>query len=262
MGILNVTPILSPTAAAMRAWRPRSGAQLAWRRRVRPSSTWAASRPGPARSPSMRPRRSRASCPSSRRIAAALGYRRSPSTPASPRSWRRRSRPGPASSMMCTRCERRARALGRRKRRWASASCTCRANPAPCSTIPVIMMWWPRCRLSCSHERDAVHPQRRRPRRDHPRSGPGFGKSLEHNLTLLKSLSHFAALNSPLLVGVSRKSFIGRVLGRPVEDRLYGGLGLAALSVSLGARIIRTHDVGATRDAIGMVSAVLQGIEH
>jgi dihydropteroate synthase len=47
-----------------------------------------------------------------------------------------------------------------------------------------------------------------------------------------------------------------------VEDRLYGGLGLAALAVSLGARIIRTHDVGATRDAIGMVSAVLQGIEH
>jgi dihydropteroate synthase len=92
--------------------------------------------------------------------------------------------------------------------------------------------------------------------------GLGFGKSLAHNLTLLKSLSDIAALNSPLLVGVSRKSFIGRVLGRPVEDRLYGGLGLAALAVSLGARIIRTHDVGATRDAIGMVSAVLQGTEH
>jgi dihydropteroate synthase len=92
--------------------------------------------------------------------------------------------------------------------------------------------------------------------------GLGFGKSLAHNLTLLRSLSHFAALDSPLLVGVSRKSFIGRVLGRPVEDRLYGGLGLAALAVSLGARIIRTHDVGATRDAIGMVSAVLQGTEH
>jgi dihydropteroate synthase len=92
--------------------------------------------------------------------------------------------------------------------------------------------------------------------------GLGFGKSLAHNLTLLKSLSHFAALGSPLLVGVSRKSFIGRVLGRPVDDRLYGGLGLAALAVTLGARIIRTHDVGATRDAIGMVSAVLQGTEH
>jgi dihydropteroate synthase len=92
--------------------------------------------------------------------------------------------------------------------------------------------------------------------------GLGFGKSLVHNLTLLKSLSRLAALDSPLLIGVSRKSFIGRVLGRPADDRLYGGLGLAALAVAEGARIIRTHDVGATRDAIGMVSAVLQGIEH
>jgi dihydropteroate synthase len=90
--------------------------------------------------------------------------------------------------------------------------------------------------------------------------GLGFGKGLEHNMTLLKSLAHFAALGAPLLVGVSRKSLIGRILGRPVEERLYGGLGLAALAVSEGARIIRTHDVAATRDAIGMVSAVLQGI--
>jgi dihydropteroate synthase len=91
--------------------------------------------------------------------------------------------------------------------------------------------------------------------------GLGFGKSLAHNLTLLRSLAHFAALGSPLLVGVSRKSFIGRVLGRPVGERLYGGLGLAALAAAQGARIIRTHDVGATRDAVGMVSAVLQGTE-
>ena len=73
----------------------------------------------------------------------------------------------------------------------------------------------------------------------------GFGKGLEHNLTLLQELPQFAALGSPLLVGVSRKSFIGRILGRPVDERLYGGLGLAALAVSEGARIIRTHDVGA-----------------
>jgi dihydropteroate synthase len=91
--------------------------------------------------------------------------------------------------------------------------------------------------------------------------GLGFGKGLLHNLTLLKALPHFAALGSPLLVGVSRKSFIGRVLGRPVEERLYGGLGLAALAVIEGARVIRTHDVAATRDALGMVSAVLQGID-
>jgi dihydropteroate synthase len=92
--------------------------------------------------------------------------------------------------------------------------------------------------------------------------GVGFGKGLAHNLTLLRNLSRLAALGAPLLVGVSRKSFLGKILDRPVDERLYAGLGLAALAVSQGARIIRTHDVAATRDAIGMVSAVLQGIDH
>jgi dihydropteroate synthase len=92
--------------------------------------------------------------------------------------------------------------------------------------------------------------------------GLGFGKGLAHNLTLLKSLPRLAALGSPLLVGMSRKSFIGRVLDRPVEQRLHGGLGLAALAVAGGARIIRTHDVGATLDAIRMVTAVLQGTDR
>jgi dihydropteroate synthase len=91
--------------------------------------------------------------------------------------------------------------------------------------------------------------------------GLGFGKGLVHNMTLLRELARFGALNAPLLVGVSRKSFIGRILGRSVDERLYGGLGLAAWAVGQGARIIRTHDVAATRDAIGMVSAVLQGID-
>ena len=92
--------------------------------------------------------------------------------------------------------------------------------------------------------------------------GLGFGKSLAHNLTLLKELARLAALGAPLLVGISRKSFIGKILAKSVDERLYGGLGLAALAVANGARIIRTHDVAATRDAIGMVSAVLQGIEN
>jgi dihydropteroate synthase len=91
--------------------------------------------------------------------------------------------------------------------------------------------------------------------------GIGFGKGLSHNLTLLRELPRFTALGGPLLVGVSRKSLIGRILGTNVEDRVYGGLGLASLAVSQGARIIRTHDVAATQDAIRMVSAVLQGIE-
>ncbi len=89
--------------------------------------------------------------------------------------------------------------------------------------------------------------------------GFGFGKRHEHNLALLKHLAHIAALGSPLLVGVSRKSLIGRVLGRPASERLYGGLGLAAWAVSVGARVVRTHDVAPTRDAIHMVSAVLKG---
>jgi dihydropteroate synthase len=91
--------------------------------------------------------------------------------------------------------------------------------------------------------------------------GIGFGKSLEHNLTLLRELPRFAQLAAPLLIGVSRKSVIGKILGKAVGDRLHGGLGLAALAVSRGARIIRTHDVGPTYDAIVSVSAVLQGME-
>jgi dihydropteroate synthase len=90
--------------------------------------------------------------------------------------------------------------------------------------------------------------------------GIGFGKKLEHSLALLRNLPRIAALGVPVLVGVSRKSIIGRILGeRDLHDRLHGGLGLAALAVSLGARIIRTHDVRATVDAVRAVDAVLQG---
>ena len=90
--------------------------------------------------------------------------------------------------------------------------------------------------------------------------GIGFGKSLEHSLALLKALPRFASWDAPLVIGVSRKSVIGKILGKDVHDRLYGGLGLAALAVSTGARIIRTHDVAATNDAIRAVSAVLNGL--
>jgi dihydropteroate synthase len=89
--------------------------------------------------------------------------------------------------------------------------------------------------------------------------GIGFGKSESHNLALLARLPELVELGSPLLLGVSRKSFIGRILGAGVERRLYGGIGLAALAVSRGVKIIRTHDVAPTRDAMQVVSAVLQG---
>ena len=65
-----------------------------------------------------------------------------------------------------------------------------------------------------------------------------------------------------MLVGVSRKSFVGKMLGREVNERLHGGLGLAAYAVMQGARIIRAHDVAPTVDAIGTVAAVIQGSEY
>ncbi|MCL5042995.1 MAG: dihydropteroate synthase [Gammaproteobacteria bacterium] len=86
--------------------------------------------------------------------------------------------------------------------------------------------------------------------------GFGFGKTLEHNLQLFARMPEVAPLQRPLLVGVSRKSMIGNLLQRPVEQRLAGGLALASLAVGLGARIIRTHDVAATLDAVRMTEAV------
>ena len=92
--------------------------------------------------------------------------------------------------------------------------------------------------------------------------GIGFGKRQADNLALLRELPSLGKLGAPLLVGVSRKSVIGSVLGKGPEHRLHGGIGLAALAVSLGAKVVRTHDVAPTLDAIRMVSAVLQGMEN
>ena len=85
--------------------------------------------------------------------------------------------------------------------------------------------------------------------------GIGFGKAMEHNLSLLKQVSEFMTFGRPLLVGVSRKSFIGRCLGGeksplPPEERLEGSLAAALWAVGQGARGLRVHDVGATRRAV------------
>jgi dihydropteroate synthase len=82
--------------------------------------------------------------------------------------------------------------------------------------------------------------------------GFGFGKTVEHNLRLLKHMESLQALELPVLVGMSRKSMIGKVLGRPVEERLAGGLALTAMAVDRGANILRVHDVGETVDAVNM----------
>jgi dihydropteroate synthase len=86
--------------------------------------------------------------------------------------------------------------------------------------------------------------------------GFGFGKTTRHNLLLLQQLDQLVAEGYPVLVGLSRKSLIGKVLGLPVDARLYPGLALAVLAVWQGAAIVRTHDVRATREAMDMCHAV------
>lgn len=86
--------------------------------------------------------------------------------------------------------------------------------------------------------------------------GFGFGKTLAHNLALMRNIAQFAHPMHALLVGVSRKSMLGAISGRAVEDRLAAGLAAALIAVEGGARIVRTHDVAATRDAIMVWQAV------
>jgi dihydropteroate synthase len=86
--------------------------------------------------------------------------------------------------------------------------------------------------------------------------GFGFAKTLEQNLSLFKHLDSLQRMERPLLIGVSRKSMIGQVLGREVGDRLYGSLALAALAAAAGVGILRVHDVAETLDVVRMVGAV------
>jgi dihydropteroate synthase len=86
--------------------------------------------------------------------------------------------------------------------------------------------------------------------------GFGFAKTHAHNLGLFKHLERLEALGRPLLVGVSRKSIVGQALGKPVDDRLFGSLALAALAMFKGAKILRVHDVAETVDVVRMIAAV------
>ncbi len=86
--------------------------------------------------------------------------------------------------------------------------------------------------------------------------GFGFGKNLEHNVALLRQLRDFQDLGVPLLAGLSRKSMLGKIADLEVQDRVHASVAAAVLAALRGAKIIRVHDVKATRDALKIVNAI------
>ncbi len=88
--------------------------------------------------------------------------------------------------------------------------------------------------------------------------GIGFGKKLEHNLEIIKRLDEFTSFGYPVLLGASRKSFLGEVLGKEAEERLYGSLAVASSAVGKGVSILRVHDVRETVDVVKTVEALDQ----
>ena len=85
--------------------------------------------------------------------------------------------------------------------------------------------------------------------------GIGFGKTLEHNLELLRRLDELAAIGRPIVVGTSRKSFLGRITGRDVTERVPATVATTVIAYERGARVFRVHDVAATADALAVAAA-------
>jgi dihydropteroate synthase len=86
--------------------------------------------------------------------------------------------------------------------------------------------------------------------------GIGFGKLLEHNLTLLAQLCRFEQFQCPVMVGVSRKAFLGQLVGRQVQERQWATAAAVAISVDRGAGILRVHDVKAMKDVVEVAAAI------
>jgi dihydropteroate synthase len=89
--------------------------------------------------------------------------------------------------------------------------------------------------------------------------GIGFGKTLQHNLELLRRLDELVALGRPVVIGTSRKSFLGRISGRDVDDRLAGTIATNVLAYERGARVFRVHDVAPVHDALTVTAATVRG---
>ncbi|MFH1856776.1 MAG: dihydropteroate synthase [Candidatus Omnitrophota bacterium] len=88
--------------------------------------------------------------------------------------------------------------------------------------------------------------------------GIGFGKTADHNLSIIKNLADLKSLGFPILIGPSRKSFIGKILGLPENERLYGTIAAVCASVSMGANIVRVHDVARVKQALRITDAILR----
>jgi dihydropteroate synthase len=89
--------------------------------------------------------------------------------------------------------------------------------------------------------------------------GIGFAKRLEHNLELLRRLDELAALGRPIVIGTSRKSFLGRITGREADDRLAGTIATNVLALERGASVFRVHDVRPVADALAVTAATVRG---
>jgi dihydropteroate synthase len=87
--------------------------------------------------------------------------------------------------------------------------------------------------------------------------GIGFGKTLQHNLELLRRLDEIVAIGRPIVIGTSRKSFIGRLTGRDVTERVHGTVATCVLALERGARVFRVHDVAAVADGLAVAAATL-----
>jgi dihydropteroate synthase len=94
--------------------------------------------------------------------------------------------------------------------------------------------------------------------RIHLDPGIGFGKTVEHNLALLRRLGEIVAIGRPVVIGTSRKGFLGRLTGREVDERLPGTIATNVLALLEGARIFRVHDVAAVRDALTVTAATVR----
>jgi len=89
--------------------------------------------------------------------------------------------------------------------------------------------------------------------------GIGFGKTVAHNLCLLRNLPRIVATGYPVLLGVSRKSFLGAITDRPVEERMAGTAAAVTAGVLAGAMVMRVHDVAAMRDVVHVATAIRSG---